>query len=110
MNDDLSSLNFIATILASKWTLPVVCTLKNQTRRYHELQKRIPNITQKMLTATLRQLESNGLIKRKVYPTVPPKVEYKLTDFGLEVLVIIEKVDMWAKDNRVISKIRQPKP
>jgi len=49
----------------------------------HELQKRIPNITQKMLTATLRQLESNGLIKRKVYPTVPPKVEYKLTDLDL---------------------------
>ncbi len=62
-----------------------------------------------MLTATLRQLEANGLIKRKVYPTVPPKVEYKLTDFGLEVLAIIEKVDMWAKENRVISKIRRPK-
>ena len=107
MNDDLSSLDFIATILASKWTLPVVCTLKNQTRRYHELQKRIPNITQKMLTATLRQLERNGLIKRKVYPTVPPKVEYKLTDLGLEVLDIIEKIDVWAKENRVISKIRR---
>ena len=107
MNDDLSSLNFIATILASKWTLPVVCTLKNQTRRYHELQKHIPNITQKMLTATLRQLESNGLIKRKVYPTVPPKVEYKLTDQGLEVLAIIDKLDVWVKDNRIISRIRR---
>jgi DNA-binding HxlR family transcriptional regulator len=60
-----------------------------------------------MLTATLRQLEANGLIKRKVYPTVPPKVEYKLTDLGLEVLGIIEKVDMWANDNRIISKIRR---
>ena len=60
-----------------------------------------------MLTATLRQLEAKGLIKRKVYPTVPPKVEYKLTDLGLEVLGIIEKVDVWAKDNPVISKIRR---
>jgi len=60
-----------------------------------------------MLTATLRQLEHNGLIVRKVYPTVPPKVEYKLTDLGLEVLAIIEKVDLWAKDNRVISRIRR---
>jgi DNA-binding HxlR family transcriptional regulator len=60
-----------------------------------------------MLTATLRQLERNGLIKRKVYPTVPPKVEYKLTDLGLEVLDIIEKIDVWAKENRVISKIRR---
>lgn len=85
----------------------MVCTLKNQTRRYHELHKHIPNITQKMLTATLRQLETNGLIKRKVYPTVPPKVEYKLTDLGLEVLDLIEKVDVWVKDNRVISKIRR---
>jgi DNA-binding HxlR family transcriptional regulator len=60
-----------------------------------------------MLTATLRQLEANGLIKRKVYPTVPPKVEYKLTESGLEILAMIEKIDFWAKDNRVMSKIRR---
>ena len=107
MNDDSSSLNFIATILAGKWTLPVVSTLKNQTRRYHELQKRIPNITQKMLTSTLRQLETRGLVIRKVYPTVPPKVEYKLTEAGLEILAVIEKIESWTKENRVISKIRR---
>ena len=106
MNDDLSSLNFIATILTSKWTLPVVYTLKNQTRRYYELQKSLPNVTQKMLTATLRKLEINGLVKRKVYPTVPPKVEYKLTEFGLEILDMIEKVNVWAKDNPVVAKTR----
>lgn len=102
MNDDLSSLSFIATILASKWTLPVVYALKNRTRRYSEIQKHLPKTTQKVLTATLRKLEKDGLVKRKIHPTIPPKVEYRLTPFGLEILTMTQNVGQWASTNELV--------
>jgi DNA-binding HxlR family transcriptional regulator len=107
MNDDLSSLNFIATILSSKWTLPVVYVLKNHTRRYHEIHKHLPNTTQKMLTATLRKLERDGLVKRKIHPTIPPKVEYRLTPLGLEVLIMTQNVSDWVQSNQLVVEARE---
>jgi DNA-binding HxlR family transcriptional regulator len=107
MNDDLSSLNFIATILSSKWTLPVVYVLKNRTRRYHEIHKHLPNTTQKMLTATLRKLERDGLVKRKIHPTIPPKVEYRLTPLGLEVLLMTQNVSDWVQSNQLVVEAQR---
>jgi DNA-binding HxlR family transcriptional regulator len=104
MNDDLSSLNFIATILSSKWTLPVVYVLKNHTRRYHEIHIHLPNTTQKMLTATLRKLERDGLVKRKIHASIPPKVEYRLTPFGLEVLLLTQRFNDLAQSNQLINE------
>lgn len=107
MHDELSSLNFIATILSSKWTLPVVYVLKDHTKRYHEIHKHLPNTTQKMLTATLRKLESDGLVKRKIHPTIPPKVEYRLTPLGLEILAMTQTVSEWAQSNSIIVDAQQ---
>jgi DNA-binding HxlR family transcriptional regulator len=112
VNDDLSSLNFIATILASKWTLPVVYALKNRTKRYYELHQHLPKVSQKVLTSTLRHLERDGLVKRKIHPTIPPKVEYRLTPLGLEVLAMTQNIDQWARTNQLVitaQRVRQTK-
>src|SRR5437762_10969982 len=68
--------------IADKWTALVIQILARGTMRYAELQRAIGGISQKMLTQTLRSLERDGLVQRKVYPVVPPKVEYSLTKLG----------------------------
>lgn len=103
MYDDLSSLNLVATVLSGKWTLPVVYSLKTHTRRYGEIRRHLPTATEKMLIATLRKLEKDGLVKRHLYPSVPPKVEYKLTPFGLEVLAITQSASALAKASPLLG-------
>jgi len=66
--------------------------------RYGEIMKMVQNITSKMLTQTLRELEDDNLINRKVYPEVPPKVEYSLTETGLELIPFIDHVGAWATE------------
>lgn len=69
--------------VADKWTLLVLETLEEEgTLRFTKLSRRLPGISQKMLTQTLRQMERDGLVRRTIYPVVPPKVEYRLTDMG----------------------------
>ncbi|PLX66827.1 MAG: transcriptional regulator [Denitrovibrio sp.] len=69
-------------LIAGKWKLLIMWHLRAKTRRFGQLQRKIPKVTQKMLTQQLRELEKDKLIYRKVYPVVPPKVEYSLTPFG----------------------------
>ncbi len=68
--------------LSNKWNVLVIRRLSKRTMRYAELKRDIGDISEKMLTQTLRQLESIGLVERKIYPVIPPKVEYSLTDLG----------------------------
>lgn len=105
--DDLSSLKLVATALAGKWTLPVVYSLKDNTRRYHEIRRHFPSATEKMIISTLRKLEKDGLVRRRIYPTVPPKVEYTLTPLGLEVLAIAQSANELAKSSPVIGTIEE---
>ena len=67
-------------IIGGKWKAIILCHLRNQTLRTSELRRAIPQITQKMLTQQLRELEDDGIVSRKIYSQVPPKVEYSLTD------------------------------
>lgn len=67
--------------------------------RFNELQKTIPDISQKMLTVTLRTLEEDGLVKRKIYAQIPPKVEYSLTDRAMSLLPHINSLISWAQEN-----------
>ena len=69
-------------IIGNKWSVIVIYCLAYQTRRYKQLERKIEGISQKLLTQTLRRLEKNGLVKRKVYPVVSPQVEYSLTTLG----------------------------
>ena len=72
----------------------------NGTMRFNEIQKSIGDISQRMLTLTVRTLEANGLIKRNVYPEVPPRVEYALTDRGRSLMPLLKELVRWALDNQ----------
>ena len=91
--------NILARI-CDKWSMLVMVTLDDKgVMRFNELQKSIPDISQKMLTVTLRTLEEDGFVKRKIYAEVPPKVEYSLTDRAHSLLPLIDNLVTWAKDN-----------
>lgn len=72
----------------------------NGTMRFNEIQKSIGDISQRMLTLTVRTLEADGLIKRNVYPEVPPRVEYALTDRGRSLMPLLKELVRWALDNQ----------
>ena len=82
-------------IIGGKWKMPIMWRIRDKPMRYGEIHKSIIDITQKMLTQHLRELESDGLIHRKVYQQVPPKVEYSLTEKGQTVIPIIEDLRKW---------------
>ncbi|MCJ7552510.1 MAG: helix-turn-helix transcriptional regulator [Ignavibacteriaceae bacterium] len=90
-----NSVEFSLDIIGGKWKTPILWQLKDNPNRYGELKKSLQKITHKMLTRQLRELEESGIIKRKVYPVVPPKVEYSLTDLGKTILPIIEGLNEW---------------
>ena len=91
--------NILARI-SDKWSLLVLYTSNQEPiMRFNALQKSIPDISQKMLTVTLKTLEEDGLVDRKVYAEVPPKVEYSLTDRALSLLPCINILIEWAKEN-----------
>jgi len=86
--------------VCSKWSLLVIYTLNQHTRmRFNAIAKSIPDISQKMLTSTLRALESDGLIERTIYAEVPPRVEYTLTPRALSFIPLIEDMIQWAQNN-----------
>ncbi|MGO1245360.1 MAG: winged helix-turn-helix transcriptional regulator [Sphingobacterium sp.] len=81
--DESCILNQSLTLIANKWTLLILMALMQGTKRTNELQKQINGISPKMLNETLKKLIDYDMVKRKVYPEVPPRVEYALTDFGI---------------------------
>lgn len=86
--------------IGDNWSMLVIFTLENNCcLRFKELQRCIPDISQKMLTATLKTLEADGLVLRKAFPEVPPRVEYSLTDKGKSLLPHIDGLLSWAMDN-----------
>lgn len=86
--------------VGDKWSMLVLFTLESKdTQRFKELQRNIPDISQKMLTATLKMLEADGLIRREVFPEVPPRVEYSLTKKGKSLLPLIDNLLSWASEN-----------
>jgi DNA-binding HxlR family transcriptional regulator len=84
---------------ADKWSLLILCNLQAGTLRYTEISKAIPDISQKMLTSTLKQLAQDNLLKRKAYAEIPPRVEYSLTELGISLMPIIAEMIEWAQVN-----------
>ena len=76
--------------IGGTWKMPILWRLRDKTLRYSDLKKDLPHITHKMLSSVLRSLEEEGFITRKVYPVVPPKVEYTITKRGLKAIPVIE--------------------
>ena len=86
--------------VGDKWSMLVLFTLENNnSQRFKELQRNIPDISQKMLTATLKMLEGDGLVHREVFPEIPPRVEYSLTEKGKSLLPLIDNLLSWASEN-----------
>ncbi|HEX2840469.1 helix-turn-helix domain-containing protein [Hyphomicrobium sp.] len=85
--------------LGDKWTILVLIILSEQPRRFSEIGREIPDISKRMLTETLRELERNGLVARTVFPTKPPSVEYCLTDLGGSLLQPLVGLVVWANEN-----------
>lgn len=85
-------------VLGGKWKLHIVFHLMPGTKRFSELRRAIPDVTQQMLTAQLRELEADGIVTRTVYPVVPPKVEYCLTPLGAKLKSVTDALEFWGRD------------
>ena len=86
--------------VGDKWTVFVVRLLADRPMRFNELKRAVDGISQRMLTLTLRGLERDGLVTRTVYPTVPPRVDYALTDLGQTLITMLQGLGEWAIANR----------
>ena len=85
--------------IADKWIVLIVGRLAEGTRRFGELRREIDGISPKVLTQKLRELERDGLITRKIYASVPPKVEYRLTPLGETLISLLDSIRVWAESN-----------
>jgi DNA-binding HxlR family transcriptional regulator len=94
--------------IGDRWSLLALLTLSNGTLRFTELKRAIGDISQRMLAQTLRTLERDGYVTREVHPTVPPKVEYTLTDLGHSLLAKVQPLIQWADENHArVRKARK---
>jgi DNA-binding HxlR family transcriptional regulator len=86
--------------IGDKWTVMVVGALSKGSIRYNEIGRRVEGISQRMLTLTLKGLEQDGLVTRTMYPTIPPRVDYELTELGRKLIVPLRALSKWARENR----------
>jgi DNA-binding HxlR family transcriptional regulator len=93
-------LTYAVQLMGGRWKLLILMRLNSGTQRYGELKKKIANITERMLTLQLRELEADGLIARQVFAEVPPRVEYTLTDIGRELVPICDALHTWGTRHR----------
>ena len=91
-------------LIGEKWKVLIIRDLLTGTKRFGELKKSVTGITQKVLTNNLRQMEASGLVKRKVYAEVPPRVEYSLTETGLSLKPILDSMVVWGNSYREKQK------
>ncbi len=92
------------TIISDKWKVLILRDLMTGTKRFGELKKSIGNVSQKVLTSQLRQMEESGVVSRKVYPEVPPRVEYSLTDLGRSLKPILDAMQNWGEGYKEILR------
>ena len=85
-------------IIGGKWTMLIIQYLSEETLRFGELQRKLPMMTQATLTKQLRNLEEFGLVERVIYPQVPPKVEYSLSDIGKRFLPVLNELALWGEE------------
>ena len=95
--EDICPTETALEVIGGKWKGMVLFYLIDSTRRFNELRRLIPNVTQRMLTKQLRDLEAHGIVHRKVYPEVPPRVEYTLTDIGKKLVPTIKSLEKWGQ-------------
>ena len=94
-------------LIGDRWKILIVRDLLTGTKRFGELKKSVTGITQKVLTSHLRDMEASGLVKRKVYAEVPPRVEYSLTKTGLSLKPILDSMVKWGNEYRKTYKVQK---
>lgn len=87
--------NVTLDVIGGKWKVLILYHLCQGTKRFNEMRRLLPEVTQRMLTLQLRELELDGIVHREVYPQVPPKVEYSLTEFGQTLMPVIQVMHDW---------------
>lgn len=92
---------YAASLIGGQWTLAICCYLINGKLRFGELKKKLPSITERMLTLQLRKLEENKLVSRTVYAEVPPRVEYELTESGKQLKPILKLLEEWGRNHQL---------
>jgi DNA-binding HxlR family transcriptional regulator len=103
--EDCRAISEVLDRVGDKWSVLVVATLGEGPKRFNELRRAIASISQRMLTLTLRGLERDGLVTRTMFPTIPPRVDYELTELGSSLLTPVNALGAWARQNR--QKIEQ---
>jgi DNA-binding HxlR family transcriptional regulator len=91
-------------VLGGKWKILILWHLKDQTRRFSELKRLMPEITEKMLIQQLRELERDGIVNRNVYSDVPPKVEYSFTNYGRSLESVLQVLCNWGEEHLIQVK------
>lgn len=103
--EDCRTVSEVLDRIGDKWSVLVVATLGDGPKRFNELRRAIASISQRMLTLTLRGLERDGLVTRTIFPTIPPRVDYELTELGCSLLIPVNALGTWARQNR--NRIQQ---
>src|SRR6266496_3192714 len=98
--EDCRAVSEVLARIGDKWTVLVVGVLGEGPKRFNELRRALGSISQRMLTLTLRGLERDGLVTRTVFPTIPPRVDYELTELGHSLLEPVSSLGLWARQNR----------
>ena len=91
----------VLSLLAEKWALLIIHALSEETRRTGALKRRVGGISEKMLIQTLKRLEDVGLVARRAYPEVPPRVEYELTELGWSLSPLVKALDRWVEEHAI---------
>lgn len=93
-------MSYTLSVIGGRWKPAILFTLLKKTMRYNELRKSIDGVSERMLVAQLRELEDDGLVKRIIYPEVPPRVEYMLTDMGRDTAPMLRHMSAWGNRHR----------
>ena len=98
--EDCRSVSAVLARVGDKWSVLIIMLLGDGPRRFNEIKRMVGGISQRMLTLTLRGLERDGLVTRTVFPTIPPRVDYELTDLGRSLWKPVEALGLWARHHR----------
>jgi len=104
MDSESAPVHVYISVIGGKWKPEILWYLKNGPLRFGELQRNVSGITQVTLTKNLRELESDGIIIRTVYPEIPPRVDYRLTEFGRSVFPVLNAISSWGRKYMKMKK------
>jgi DNA-binding HxlR family transcriptional regulator len=96
---DCRAVSSVLARVGDKWSVLIIVLLGDGTKRFNEIKRMVGGISQRMLTLTLRGLERDGLITRTIFPTIPPRVDYELTDLGRSLWTAVEPLGIWARSH-----------